>query len=176
MCSARDSAALPALGCPIRESPDQWLLNAYPGLIAVVHALLRLLVPRHPPCALNILTVIKRRARVTRPRKRRTPKASVLGFFPWLWICGFQGPRRGEERGFRPRAVSQNSAARACSSRPQAKSGRHAKDRGGSPARPAPRPQSLERRSSSRTFRYGYLVTTSPQSRAPPSTAPSQKG
>jgi hypothetical protein len=59
MCSARDSAALPALGCPIRESPDQRLLNAYPGLIAVVHALLRLLVPRHPPCALNILTVIK---------------------------------------------------------------------------------------------------------------------
>ena len=32
---------------------------------------------------------------------------------------------------------------------------------------------SLERRWSSRTFRYGYLVTTSPQSSAPPSTAPS---
>src|SRR5436305_11351731 len=34
---------------------------------------------------------------------------------------------------------------------------------------------SLERRSSSRTFRYGYLVTTSPQSPIPPSTAPSQR-
>ena len=32
---------------------------------------------------------------------------------------------------------------------------------------------SLERSLSSRTFRYGYLVTTSPQSPAPPSTAPS---
>ena len=32
---------------------------------------------------------------------------------------------------------------------------------------------SLERRWSSRTFRYGYLVTTSPQSLIPPSTAPS---
>ena len=32
---------------------------------------------------------------------------------------------------------------------------------------------SLERRWSSRTFRYGYLVTTSPQLSAPPSTAPS---
>ena len=32
---------------------------------------------------------------------------------------------------------------------------------------------SLERRWSSRTFRYGYLVTTSPQSSAPPSAAPS---
>src|ERR1700679_3621535 len=33
---------------------------------------------------------------------------------------------------------------------------------------------SLERRGSSRTFRYGYLVTTSSQSPIPPSTAPSQ--
>ena len=32
---------------------------------------------------------------------------------------------------------------------------------------------SLERRWSSRTFRYGYLVTTSPQSLVPPSTASS---
>ena len=32
---------------------------------------------------------------------------------------------------------------------------------------------SLERRWSSRTFRYGYLVTTSPQSSIPPSAAPS---
>src|SRR3954462_9870947 len=78
MCSARDSAALPALGCPIRESPDQWLLNAYPGLIAVVHALLRLLVPRHPPCALNILTVIKSGRRKA-PAQKRTPLVSALG-------------------------------------------------------------------------------------------------
>src|SRR6476659_10628438 len=35
---------------------------------------------------------------------------------------------------------------------------------------------SLERRWSSRTFRYGYLVTTSSQSPIPPSTAPSHKG
>src|SRR3954453_9644063 len=35
---------------------------------------------------------------------------------------------------------------------------------------------SLERRGASRTFRYGYLVTTSPQSPIPPSTAPSLTG
>jgi hypothetical protein len=58
MCSARDNAALPTLGCPIRESADQRLFSAYPRLIAAVHALHRLLVPRHPPCALTILTVI----------------------------------------------------------------------------------------------------------------------
>ncbi len=54
----RDDAALPAPGCPIRESTGQRLFNASPWLIAVVHALHRLLVPRHPPCALTILTVI----------------------------------------------------------------------------------------------------------------------
>ena len=59
MCSARDNVALPTLGFPIRESADQWLFSAYPRLIAAVHALHRLLVPRHPPRALTILTVIE---------------------------------------------------------------------------------------------------------------------
>src|SRR4051794_757377 len=58
MYSAGGNAVLPALGFPIRESADQRLFSAYPRLIAAVHALLRLLVPRHPPSALNILTVI----------------------------------------------------------------------------------------------------------------------
>jgi hypothetical protein len=63
MYSACGNAALPALGFPIRESTDHRLFSAYPWLIAAVHALLRLLVPRHPPCALLILTVITRSAR-----------------------------------------------------------------------------------------------------------------
>ena len=67
MCSARDNAALPALGFPIRASAGQWLFSASPRLIAAVHALLRLLVPRHPPCALTILTVILGRALRLRP-------------------------------------------------------------------------------------------------------------
>ncbi len=58
MCSAQDNAALPALGFPIRASAGHWLFSASPRLIAAVHALRRLLVPRHPPCALTILTVI----------------------------------------------------------------------------------------------------------------------
>ena len=62
--SAGGNAALPALGFPIRESTGQRLFNASPWLIAVVHALLRLLVPRHPPCALTILTVISRGRKV----------------------------------------------------------------------------------------------------------------
>ena len=60
MYSACGSAALPALGFPIRESADHRLFSASPRLFAAVHALHRLLVPRHPPCALPILTVINR--------------------------------------------------------------------------------------------------------------------
>jgi hypothetical protein len=58
MYSARRTAVLPAVGFPIRVSTDHRLFSAYSWLIAAVHALRRLLVPRHPPCALDILTVI----------------------------------------------------------------------------------------------------------------------
>lgn len=40
----------------IRESRDQHLFDNYPELIAVFHARPRLLMPRHPPCALSSLT------------------------------------------------------------------------------------------------------------------------
>ena len=67
MCSARDNVALPTLGFPIRASAGHWPFSASPRLIAAVHALHRLLVPRHPPCALTILTVISGRALRLRP-------------------------------------------------------------------------------------------------------------
>ena len=57
MYSPPDDAALPAPGFPIRRSAGQRLFSASPRLIAAVHVLHRLLVPRHPPCALTILTV-----------------------------------------------------------------------------------------------------------------------
>src|SRR5688500_5789668 len=63
MDSACGNAALPALGFPIRESTDHRLFSVSPWLFAAVHALHRLLVPRHPPCALLILTVITRSTR-----------------------------------------------------------------------------------------------------------------
>src|SRR3954452_18404948 len=58
MYSVRRTAVLPAVGFPIRVSADHTPFSASSRLIAAVHALLRLLVPRHPPCALDILTVI----------------------------------------------------------------------------------------------------------------------
>src|SRR3954463_1949779 len=73
MYSACGSAALPALGFPIRESTDHRLFSVSPWLFAAVHALLRLLVPRHPPCALLILTVIRRASAPHTRRNDRTP-------------------------------------------------------------------------------------------------------
>ena len=56
MCSGGDTRALPRVGFPIRKSAGQRLFSASPRLIAAVHVLHRLLTPRHPPRALNILT------------------------------------------------------------------------------------------------------------------------
>lgn len=51
MNSEMDTASLPAVGSPIRKSPDQ-LAYSSPKHIGVRPVLLRLLVPRHSPCAL----------------------------------------------------------------------------------------------------------------------------
>ena len=57
MDSGRDTRALPRVGFPIRKSRDRRLVSTSPGLIAAAHVLLRLLAPRHPPCALSLLIV-----------------------------------------------------------------------------------------------------------------------
>ena len=51
----------------IRVSRDQRLLDSYPELFAVFHALHRLLTPRHPPCALSSLTTIIQNSPHPRP-------------------------------------------------------------------------------------------------------------
>src|SRR6478609_3795722 len=59
MCSGEGTRALPRVGFPIRTSPDQSLISSSPRLIAAVHVLHRLQVPRHPPCALHLLIQIE---------------------------------------------------------------------------------------------------------------------
>src|SRR5437763_3390237 len=55
MYSGRRTAALPAVGFPIRTPPDHSLVSGSPTLFAATHVLLRLLSPRHPSCALGSL-------------------------------------------------------------------------------------------------------------------------
>jgi hypothetical protein len=79
MCSTRDNVALPTLGFPIRASAGHWPFSASPRLIAAVHALHRLLVPRHPPCALTILTVIGESLRDSLTRNLAISRGSLKG-------------------------------------------------------------------------------------------------
>ena len=60
MDSVQGTRALPRVGFPIRKSLDQSLFSDSPGLIAAVHVLHRLLMPRHPPCALILLFLLLR--------------------------------------------------------------------------------------------------------------------
>jgi hypothetical protein len=135
MYSDRGDAALPAPGFPIRESAGQRLFSTSPRLIAAVHALHRLLVPRHPPCALTILTVI------------RVPKDPVISprvpdkgtRFCLANKCGFQGPGRAQPGGLPGRSLKTQQhrarpplgqaaglpAARLRASAPASRSGRH---------------------------------------------------
>ena len=57
MYSGASTTALPVVGFPIRKSRGQRLVSTSPELIAAAHVLLRLLAPRHPPCALILLIV-----------------------------------------------------------------------------------------------------------------------
>src|SRR5918996_1103411 len=113
MGSARDGAALPAPGCPIRESTGHRPFNTSPWLIAVVHALLRLLVPRHPPCALRILTVIRSTG------ERLAPSGvggSVIPRFVWPTVRfsrSGEGTARGDSAGWSLKAQQRARAARA---------------------------------------------------------------
>ena len=96
MCSAGDDAALPAPGFPIRESAGHRLFSASPRLIAAVHALHRLLVPRHPPRALTILTVIE-------PKWFGDTRCwCVRDCSRTLWLlCSFQGSPEAHARRLR---------------------------------------------------------------------------
>ncbi len=108
MCSEHDDAALPAPGFPIRGSTGQRPFNASPWLIAVVHALHRLLVPRHPPCALTILTVI---IEFSSSPPGETGRAEKMPSFATCQLVRFS--RTGEKARAQKieRPVSQNSAA-----------------------------------------------------------------
>ena len=80
MYSVRRTAALPAVGFPIRTSPDQSLVSGSPTLFAATHVLLRLLSPRHPSCALCSLVISLLAASL--PREDQGPARP-----PWLTGC-----------------------------------------------------------------------------------------
>src|SRR5947208_8590967 len=158
MYSARSTRALPRVGFPIRRSRDQRLVSTSPALIAAAHVLHRLLAPRHPPCALvlliekNTLCVAMEFSRCERARapKRKPPIEDGLSKLSSDCLL------RGRHSSRRP----------GCSDDQM----NPIIDEPGATGVIAT--ESLERRRSSRSCRYGYLVTTSRQSSTLPSTAP----
>src|SRR3954453_18835808 len=56
MCSGAGHTTWLVRGSPIRTPSDQRSVGSSPRLIAASHVLHRLLMPRHPPYALNNLT------------------------------------------------------------------------------------------------------------------------
>src|SRR3954453_8707545 len=70
MCSGAGDTPCRVPGSPIRTSSDQRSVGSSPRLLAASHVLHRLLVPRHPPCALNNLTT-QQPHRVTTGRNRQ---------------------------------------------------------------------------------------------------------
>src|ERR1700682_782443 len=78
MYSVRRTAALPAVGFPIRISPDQSLVSGSPTLFAATHVLLRLLSPRHPSCALCSLVISLPCSSILLFEKTRVQRGSVV--------------------------------------------------------------------------------------------------
>src|SRR5947199_145419 len=75
MCSGRDDGQLRPTGFPIRKSSDHSLVADSPRLIAGSNVLHRLLVPRHPPCALiNLATTIDARVHYAVLKIRAAPR------------------------------------------------------------------------------------------------------
>ena len=97
MYSTPDDAALPASGFPIRKSAGHRLFSASPRLIAAVHVLHRLVVPRHPPHALNILTV--------------SPLANASGAYPYLALVQFSSFAESGRRVLRRRSLKTEQCA-----------------------------------------------------------------
>src|SRR3954469_13420147 len=73
MCSGAGHTTGLVRGSPIRTSSDQRSVDSSPRLIAASYVLHRLLVPRHPPCALNNLATQK--TPHTHPRKETAVRA-----------------------------------------------------------------------------------------------------
>src|SRR3954452_374005 len=75
MCSGAGHTTSLVRGSPIRTSSDQRSVDSSPRLIAASYVLHRLLVPRHPPCALNNLATQKNRT--SAPGRKRSVRPST---------------------------------------------------------------------------------------------------
>jgi hypothetical protein len=82
------------VGFPIRKSPDITPVCGSPKLIAACHVLHRLILPRHPPCALSSLTIELTLAQQSdlHLRYRGRELIELVSFiFACVWIASLAG-------------------------------------------------------------------------------------
>src|SRR5205823_12158291 len=103
MCSARSAWSRRPGGLPHSGILGLTFALNYPRLIAEFYALHRLLVPRHPPCALcslthlsSLLNAVGRRVAANGPSSRGSLRVSCIGYPKSLSsLFGFEGTCRG---------------------------------------------------------------------------------
>ena len=82
-------------GFPHSEICGSKLMCSSPQLIAACHVLLRLLMPRHSPCALSSLTSSARSSTAPGPEKNLVLFKNYAGFSRVLWLnCIYPAPFR----------------------------------------------------------------------------------
>ena len=158
-------------GLPHSEISGSTAAGASPELIAACHVLHRLREPRHPPRALRTLAS----AREARPLQALALYDASLSKNIFSYLAA-SGP--GWIRTTDLHIISVTLSPAELRDQQETVTGL-----GGVLPRSRSQKQctlsflkSLERRLSSRTFPYGYLVTTSPQSPTPPSYLPFKQG
>src|SRR3954468_10707204 len=106
MCSGMGDRTCLLPGFPIRTSPDQSSVDSSPGLFAASHVLLRLLMPRHPPCALiNLATkMLASTVQFSSYGRSRTPGPRLQ---LWLEELSLDGSTTAARGGVGPRRVRQ---------------------------------------------------------------------
>ena len=72
-------------GFPHSDICGSWLICSSPQLFAAYHVFHRLLVPRHPPCALSSLTISTIYAVNRAPHKRSLWRLIVYHFVVWAY-------------------------------------------------------------------------------------------
>ncbi len=82
------------LGFPIRTSPDQRLVGDSPRLNAASHVLHRLLMPRHPPCALKNLATKMLASTMQISNNKQQPHPNLESFETLRWSCALRPHRQ----------------------------------------------------------------------------------
>ena len=94
-------------GFPHSEISGSTAICASPKLIAACHVLLRLLMPRHSPCALISLTYFLLKKKVGKENFKSRPVAEIVFSFPSLFLSSSKDARKAKSGSHRVNRIMQ---------------------------------------------------------------------